>query len=81
MTTHERGTPHNEAIANTLRSSIKCARANGLHLHDINGWVPEWCNHLRNEHGERPSTDDFFAEWNRQLTEASREPAPPVDDE
>jgi hypothetical protein len=79
--THERGTPHNEAIANTMASSIRCAIKAGLKLHDINGHVDEWCRHLRDANGQRPSTDDFFAEWTRQLTEASREPAPPVDDE
>lgn len=66
---------------NTLRSSVRCAIANGLRLHDINGHAEEWAKHLRDANGNRPSTEDFFAEWTRQLTELSKIPAPPVEDE
>jgi hypothetical protein len=37
--------------------------------------------HLRDVNGRRPSTDDFFAEWTRQLSELSKQPAPEIDDE
>ena len=79
--THERGVPPQEAIRNTLQASIACAIANNLTLHDINGHADEWCRHLRNEHGDRPTTDDFFAEWTRQMTEKSKQACPEVDDE
>ena len=79
--TPERGVPHAEALSNTLAKSIRCAIQNGLSLHDINGHAEEWCNHLRNRHGHRPSTDDFFAEWEKQITELSRKPVGMIDDE
>jgi hypothetical protein len=77
----ERPTPIEEALANTLASSIRCAIKAGLKLNDINGHVDEWCRHLRDHSGQRPSSDDFFAEWNRQLAELSLNPVPAVDDE
>jgi hypothetical protein len=65
----------------SLTSSVRCAIKAGLKLNDINGHAEEWCKHLRDHHGQRPSTDDFFAEWQRQLTELSLKPAEPIDDE
>jgi hypothetical protein len=77
----ERPTPPSEALANTLASSVRCAIKAGLKLHDINGHAEEWVRHLRDVNGRRPSTDDFFAEWTRQLSELSKQPAEIIDDE
>jgi hypothetical protein len=66
---------------NTLQSSVACAIANGLKLHDINGHAEEWAKHLRDANGQRPSTDDFFAEWTRQMTLRSLKPSDPIEDE
>jgi hypothetical protein len=77
----ERPTPPDQALANTLASSVRCAIKAGLKLHDINGHAEEWVRHLRDVNGRRPSTDDFFAEWTRQLSELSKQPAEIIDDE
>ena len=66
---------------NTLTSSVRCAIKAGLKLNDINGHVEEWVKHLRKDNGERPSTQDFADEWERQLTGLSLKPADPVEDE
>lgn len=53
---------------NSLTSLVRCAQENGLTLSAINGNVDAWCRTCRNTEGRTPTSTEFAAEWDRQLT-------------
>lgn len=65
----------------SLQSVVACAIKYGITLHTINGNIGHWVETCRNADGERPTTEEFREEYERQLTTASLKPSAMIEDE
>lgn len=69
----------------SLQSIVSCAIKHGITLCTINGNIHHWTETCRNAAGERPTTEEFRAEYEAQQLAAkqseSLKPAPIVEDE
>ena len=54
---------------NSMASVIRTAIQHGVTLCSINGHIEHWLLTCRNEHGEHPGSEEFKAEFERQMGE------------